>query len=237
VRIIPAIDIMNGKCIRLTRGDFGAVRTYNNDPYALARTFEDHGLKYLHLVDLDGAREKKTINWNVLEMIAKGTSLEIDFGGGIKTEDEIRTAFNHGAKQVNIGSAAVIFPDLFKKWLSDYGTDKIILAADSADRKIKVSGWVQSTDIDVIDFIADWASKGVSYVSCTDISRDGTLEGPSVELYKEILSGPSVKLIASGGISSVADVKGLKEAGCEGAIIGKAIFEGKINLNELVELC
>lgn len=173
----------------------------------------------------------------MLEAIAKGTSLEIDFGGGIKSDEDMKAAFESGASMVNIGSAAVIFPELLTRWLSDYGTEKIILAADSADRKIKVSGWIQSTDIDVIEFISEWEKKGIVYVSCTDISRDGTLDGPSAGLYREILSATGIKLIASGGISSMEDIVTLNRAGCEGAIIGKAIFEGRIKLKELSELC
>ncbi len=237
MRIIPAIDIMGGRCIRLTKGDFAAVKNYYNDPLELSRTFEDHGLQHLHLVDLDGAREKKTVNWKTLESIANGTSLKIDFGGGLKTEDEIRTALNAGASMVNIGSSAVIYPDIFLDWINKFGTEKIILAADADERKIKVSGWVQGTDIDVIEFIRDWEKKGISYVSCTDISRDGTLEGPSADLYSEIMSVSGVKLIASGGISSINDVMKLRETGCFGAIIGKAIYEGNIKLSDLSGIC
>ena len=237
MRIIPAIDVMEGKCIRLTRGEFDAMKTYNNDPLAFAKSFEDGGMKYLHLVDLDGTRENRIVNWKVLESIASKTSLEIDFGGGLKSEAEIKTAFDLGASKVNIGSAAVILPDLFQKWLSQFGPEKIILAADSADRKIKVSGWIQSTDIDVAEFIASWEKKGVIFVSCTDISKDGTLDGPSVGLYSEVLSMTQINLIASGGIASLEDLKALKDAGCEGAILGKAIFEGKITLNQLSGLC
>jgi len=237
VKIIPAIDVMNGKCIRLTKGDFGAVKMYNNDPLAIAKTFEDNGLKFLHLVDLDGAKESRIVNWNVLEKIASGTSLEIDFGGGIKSSDDIKLAFSMGSSKVNIGSAAAIFPELFKSWLSEYGPEKIILAADSADRMIKVSGWAQSTNIDVMDFITSWEMTGIKYVSCTDISKDGTLDGPSLDLYRDIKEKSSVSLIASGGISSAGDIVALRSCGCDGAIIGKAIYEGKIKLKELSELC
>jgi phosphoribosylformimino-5-aminoimidazole carboxamide ribotide isomerase len=237
MRIIPAMDILNGRCVRLTRGNYRSARTYDGDPLALAKAFEDNGLKYLHIADLDGARQKKIVNLSILESIATGTSLKIDFGGGIRSDDDLRIAFGCGALQVNIGSTAAVNPGLLSEWLLLYGKEKIILAADSSGRKIKVSGWKEYTDIDVIEFIASWEKRGVSYVVCTDINRDGTFRGPATDLYGEILGRSKINLIASGGISSLEDLEILQSTGCEGAIIGKAIYEGKIKLKELSDLC
>ncbi|MGD0583810.1 MAG: 1-(5-phosphoribosyl)-5-[(5-phosphoribosylamino)methylideneamino]imidazole-4-carboxamide isomerase [Bacteroidales bacterium] len=237
MRIIPAMDILNGRCVRLTKGNYNSVRIYDGDPLDLARAFEDNGLKYLHIVDLDGAREKKIVNQRHLESIALSTSLKIDFGGGIRSDDDIRIAFGCGASQVNIGSTAAADPGLSSEWLFIHGKERIILSADSFRRKIKVSGWMEETDIDVIQFISSWEKKGISYVVCTDISRDGTLEGPATGLYSEIISVSNINLIASGGVSSVEDIDILKRTGCEGVIIGKALYEGKIDLKELSGLC
>ena len=237
MRIIPAIDIINGNCVRLTRGDYNSVTVYDGTPLGVARRFEDHGFRYLHLVDLDGAREKHIVNHKVLEEITGKTKLIVDFGGGIKSEEDIRTAFECGASQVTIGTLAATNPALFFEWLNRYGAEKIILAADSVNRKIMIAGWAEETGKDVCDYISWFRKKGVLFTACTDISRDGMLHGPAIELYIEILTGCAINLIASGGISSLEDVKLLKETGCEGAIVGKAIYEGRIGLKELYELC
>jgi len=237
MRIIPAIDIINGKCVRLTRGNYDAMTVYDGTPLENARKFEDSGFSYLHLVDLDGARERHIVNQSVLEEIASKTSLIVDYGGGLKSVDDIRTALDSGASQVTIGSAAAKDPESFMEWLSLFGPEKLILGADAVDRKIMISGWAEDTGKDVVDYITGFRRKGVIYTTCTDISKDGMLQGPALGLYREILSKTAIKLIASGGISSISDVKSLEEAGCEGAIIGKAIYEGNILLEELSELC
>lgn len=233
MRIIPAIDIIDGKCVRLTKGDYATQKTYRDNPLDVAREFEDHGIRYLHLVDLDGARSKHIVNHGVLRQITEGTSLQVDFGGGIKSDDDLRIAFENGAAQITGGSVAQQQPELFLQWLEHYGAERIILGADSHHRKIATQGWQKQSEEDVVDFIASFATKGVAYVICTDISKDGMLQGPSLELYHEILSGSDVRLIASGGITSMADLEKLQAIGCEGAIIGKAIYEGHIQLKEL----
>ncbi|SCM57976.1 MULTISPECIES: 1-(5-phosphoribosyl)-5-[(5-phosphoribosylamino)methylideneamino]imidazole-4-carboxamide isomerase [Petrimonas] len=233
MRIIPAIDIIDGKCVRLTKGDYSTRKVYNEDPVEVAKAFEASGIGYLHLVDLDGAKSNHIVNKDVLRKIATATSLQVDFGGGIKSDEDLRIAFENGAAQVTAGSIAARNPDLFLKWLDQYGADKIILGADSHGRKIATHGWQQESDLDVVDFIAGYERKGVSFVICTDISKDGMLQGTSIELYAEILQATGVKLIASGGITSIDDLKAVKALGCEGAIIGKALYEGKIELNEL----
>jgi phosphoribosylformimino-5-aminoimidazole carboxamide ribotide isomerase len=235
MRIIPAIDIIDGKCVRLTKGDYSTRKTYRNNPLDAAKEFEDHGIRYLHLVDLDGAKSKHIVNHRVLHDIATKTSLKIDFGGGIKSDEDVRIAFENGAGQITGGSIAQQQPPLFKRWLAAYGADKIILGADSHHRKIATNGWQQQSEEDVVDFISDYEKEGVRYVICTDIAKDGMLEGPSTDLYKEILAKTNVQLIASGGITSLQDLHSLRELGCEGAIIGKAIYEGKIQLSELRE--
>lgn len=237
MRIIPAIDIIDGKCVRLTRGDYNTQKVYNTNPLEVAREFEAAGIKYLHLVDLDGARSRQIINHRVLYEIASKTSLKIDFGGGIKSHADIHIAFENGAAQVTAGSAAVQNPELFLEWLSEYGPEKIILGADFSRRKITAMGWTEFSGTDVLDFIRDYESKGVQYTICTDISKDGMLEGPSMDIYREIIQNTGIKLIASGGITTTADLQELKALGCEGAIIGKALYEGKIKLSELTELC
>jgi phosphoribosylformimino-5-aminoimidazole carboxamide ribotide isomerase len=233
MRIIPAIDIIDGKCVRLTKGDYNTQKTYNENPLEIAKQFEDNGLKYLHLVDLDGARSKHIVNYRVLHEIASKTSLKIDFGGGIKSDDDVRIAFENGASQITGGSIAAQQPELFLKWLLLYGADKIILGADCYNRKIATQGWQQQSETDVIDFIVDYAKKGVKYVISTDISKDGMLQGTAEDLYEEIIEKTDVNLIASGGVSSINDLKRLKQIGCEGVIIGKAIYEGNISLVEL----
>ena len=233
MRIIPAIDIINGKCVRLTKGDYSTEKVYSSNPLEVAKNYEANGIKYLHLVDLDGAKSNSIINHNILHDIATQTSLQIDFGGGIKTENDARIAFENGATQITGGSIAVQNPEMFFSWLTKYGSDKIVLGADSLHRKIATHGWLQKSQLDVVDFINDYQAKGIEYVICTDISKDGMLLGPSIELYNEIMYNNKIKLIASGGVSCIQDVYDLAEIGCEGAIIGKAIYENKISLKQL----
>ncbi|MBW3521531.1 1-(5-phosphoribosyl)-5-[(5-phosphoribosylamino)methylideneamino]imidazole-4-carboxamide isomerase [Chryseobacterium sp. NKUCC03_KSP] len=233
MRIIPAIDIIDGKCVRLSKGDYGTKKIYNENPVEVAKEFESFGIKFLHLVDLDGARSKHIVNQKVLENIAKETSLEIDFGGGLKTIEDIEIAFNSGAKQITIGSIAVQDPEFCFGLIEKYGSGQIILGADCEDRKIKTSGWLEESSLDVIDLILQYQEKNVKNVICTDISKDGMLEGASEDLYKEIISKTSVKLVASGGISGIEDVYKMKDIGCDGTIIGKAIYEGRISLKQL----
>ncbi len=237
MRIIIAIDIIEGKCVRLTQGDFGTKKIYSGDPLEIAREIEDNGIKFLHLVDLEGAKNKKIENLKVLEKIAGNTNLKIDFGGGIRTDDDLKMVFGAGAVQVTAGSIAAAAPGLFLIWLSVYGADKLILGADFKDRKISSGGWLENSRIDLTDFLTDYGQKGVKYAICTDIDRDGMLEGPAVEMYREIVEKTEINLIASGGISSLKDIDDVREAGCEGVIIGKAFYEGKITLKELGRLC
>lgn len=233
MKIIPAIDIIDGKCVRLSKGDYNTKKIYNENPLEVAKEFESFGIQFLHLVDLDGAKSKHIVNQKVLENIAKETSLHIDFGGGLKTEKDIETAFNSGAKEITIGSIAVQNPEFCFQLIEKYGTDKLILGADCQNKMIKTSGWLEESDQDVIDFIINYQKKGIRNVICTDISKDGMLEGASTELYQEILDKTAVKLVASGGISCIEDVFLMKKIGCVGTIIGKAIYEGKIQLKEL----
>jgi len=237
MKIIPAIDIINGKCVRLTQGDYAQQKTYNENPLEVAKMYEDAGIQYLHLVDLDGAKAGRIINYKVLESIATQTKLAVDFGGGLKTDADIETAFSSGAAQVTAGSIAVKQPETVYAWLEKYGTDKIILGADCRNRKIAVSGWLEESTLDVVDFIKDFSGKGIQSVICTDISKDGMLQGPSFELYGEILEQANVGLIASGGVTTMDDLYRLKQMGCAGAIIGKAIYEGNITLTQLRALC
>jgi phosphoribosylformimino-5-aminoimidazole carboxamide ribotide isomerase len=237
MRIIVALDIIGGKCVRLTRGDFNTKKIYNENPLEVARQVEENGIRFLHLVDLDGAKNKKIENLRVLEEIAGKTTLKIDFGGGIRSDEDLRMIFNAGAVQVTAGSIAVTNPELFMKWLSVYGPDKLILGADYKDRKISAGGWMENSDKNLISFLSDYKNKGVKYTICTDIDKDGMLKGPAVELYKEILENMEINLIASGGISSLKDIDDLRETGCEGVIIGKAFYEGKVSLKELGRQC
>ncbi len=235
--IIPAIDLIDGKCVRLSKGDYAQKKIYNEDPLEVARAFEDHGLKRLHLVDLDGAKAQEVVNWKVLERIANQTSLVIDFGGGLKSDKDIHIAFNCGASVITIGSVAVKERDLFCTWLDKYGADKIILGADVNERKIAISGWQEVSDIDIVDFLDGYLKQGVKNVLCTDIAKDGMLEGTSIVLYKELIQQfQHMSLIASGGITEVEEIYKLDEIGVKGAIIGKAIYEGKITLNELKKM-
>lgn len=233
MNIIPAIDIIDGKCVRLTKGDYNTKKTYSENPLDVAKEFEEYGIKHLHLVDLDGAKSNHIVNHQVLKEIATKTSLHIDFGGGIKSTIDLNIAFENGAKQVTAGSIAALNPELFLSWLATFGSDKIILGADSHNRKIATNGWQQESQEDVMDFIYNYVKKGVQHVICTDISKDGMLQGPSTELYKEILGKTEVNLIASGGVSSIEDLQILQQIGCSGAIIGKAIYEKKISLKQL----
>lgn len=236
MRIIPAIDIIDGKCVRLTKGDYSTKKVYNEDPVEVAKEFEVNGIQCLHVVDLDGARSKHIVNHKVLRNITSKTTLKVDFGGGIKSDEDIRIAFENGAAQITGGSIAVQEPDTFQRWLDKYGAEKIILGADSNNRMIATHGWMQQSALDVIDFISDYAKEGVVYVICTDIQKDGMLQGTSNELYREIIDKTGVKLIASGGVASVDDLITLKQLGCDGVIIGKAFYEGKISLPQLREL-
>ncbi len=237
MRIIPAIDIIEGNCVRLSRGDYNTKKIYNENPLEVAKEFEDNGIKYLHVVDLDGAKSEHIVNYKVLETIASKTNLIVDFGGGIKTDKDIEIAFNSGAKQITGGSIAANNSAQFLEWLNIFGADKIILGADCFNRKISTNGWLDNSDIDVVDFIKDYESKGIKNVICTDIAKDGMLAGTSNELYKEIMSKSKVNLIVSGGVSNMDDLYKLIELGCEGAILGKAIYEGKISLKEIQKLC
>lgn len=234
IELIPAIDIIDGKCVRLSQGDYDTKKVYGDNPADMAKRFEDVGIKRLHVVDLDGAKASHIVNYKALESIAKATNLTIDFGGGLKTDDDLRIAFESGASMVTGGSIAVKNPDVFEGWLKRYGSDKIILGADVKERKIAVSGWIENTEVDLFDFLKDYIYKGVSKVICTDIAKDGMLKGPSMELYKDILKQhPTLHLIASGGVSSMADIKALDNAGVPAVIFGKAIYEGRIKIQEL----
>jgi phosphoribosylformimino-5-aminoimidazole carboxamide ribotide isomerase len=237
MRIIAALDILGGKCVRLTRGDFSTMKIYNENPVEVAKEIENNGIKYLHIVDLDGAKNKMIINYKILERITSKTNLKIDFGGGIRSDQDLRIAFASGVRQVTAGSIAVTSPDIVFHWLSKYGNQKIILGADAINRKIVINGWQQRSNEDVVSFIKGFWSKGIKYTICTDVDRDGMMQGPAAGLYREILSSVKVNLIASGGISTIKDIEEMNSAGCEGVIIGKALYEGKIKLRELRELC
>ena len=240
MRIIPAIDIIDGKCVRLSKGDYNTKKIYNENPLEVAKEFEAHGIEFLHLVDLDGAKSKHIVNHKVLEQIASQTTLKIDFGGGLKTDKDLKVAFESGAYQITGGSIAVKDRATFLGWIATYGAEKIILGADALNEKVAVSGWQEDSKEDLIPFINAYQEKGIVYVICTDISKDGMLEGPSFDLYRKILDktgagidGNGVKLIASGGISAYDELPKLAEMGCEGTIIGKAIYENRISLKQL----
>ena len=234
MQIIPAIDIIEGKCVRLTQGDYYQKKIYNEHPLEVAKQFEDAGLQRLHLVDLDGAKAGAIKNWKVLETLASKTSLIIDFGGGIKTENDLGIVFGSGAALATIGSLAVKNKELFVAWLQQYGANKFLLGADVKNEKIAINGWQETSDVWIYDFVEDYLSHGIQQVFCTDVSKDGMLEGAATELYKNIIDKfPSLFLIASGGVSSLDDLDQLQDAGCKGAIVGKAIYEGRIMLNEL----
>lgn len=234
IEIIPAIDLIEGKCVRLSQGDYTRKTVYNENPLEVAKMFEDAGIKRLHLVDLDGAKAQHIVNHKVLELISSRTSLIIDFGGGLKSDDDLRIAFECGASMITGGSIAVKKPEVFRSWIDHYGSEKIILGADVHNGMIAVSGWTESTNLELMPFITEYHQYGISKLICTDISKDGMLQGPSTELYKEIISGePEMYLIASGGVSSIRDIEILMEHGIPAVIFGKAIYEGRIKLHEL----
>lgn len=234
MRIIPAIDIIDGKCVRLSKGDYDTKKIYNENPLEVAKSFEAHGIEYLHLVDLDGAKSSQIVNYKVLEQIASKTNLKIDFGGGLKSDSDLKIAFESGANQITGGSIAIKQPEVFKSWIQQYGVEKIILGADAMNEKVAISGWLEASKEEVVPFIQKYQQEGIQYVICTDISKDGMLEGPSFELYRRILEQTKdLKLIASGGISTFDELPKLAELGCEGTIIGKAIYEGRISLKQL----
>lgn len=235
--IIPAIDIIDGKCVRLTKGDYARQVIYNEDPLEVAKQFESAGIERLHIVDLDGAKAGKIINLKVLETVAGATSLVIDFGGGVKTIGDVGNVFNAGASIVTLGSLAVKHPELLEEWLMEFGTQRFMVGADVLEGKIKIGGWLEDGGIDIFAFIGKMLSVGVTNIFCTDISKDGAMEGPSIDLYKQIMENhPEVNLVASGGVSDINDVLALQEIGCSGVIIGKAIYEGKVSLKELLKI-
>ncbi|RKS52991.1 1-(5-phosphoribosyl)-5-[(5-phosphoribosylamino)methylideneamino] imidazole-4-carboxamide isomerase [Gillisia mitskevichiae] len=238
MRIIPAIDIIDGKCVRLSKGDYNTKKIYNENPLEVAKQFEAHGIESLHLVDLDGAKSSHIVNYKILEQITNNTNLKVDFGGGLKSNKDLEIAFECGAQQITGGSIAVKNRDLFLSWIEKYGSDKIILGADAKDEKVAISGWLEESKEELVPFIDAYLKDGLQYVICTDISKDGMLEGPSFDLYEKILVETSdnekaIKLIASGGISTFDELPRLAEMGCEGTIIGKAIYENKISLKQL----
>lgn len=234
MQIIPAIDLIEGKCVRLTEGDYAQKKIYNEDPLEVAKQFEGIGLMRLHLVDLDGARAGEVVNWKVLEKIANKTSLKIDFGGGIKTEATLKTVLDTGATYATIGSLAVKSRETFEEWIARFGASQFMLGADVYEEKIAIGGWIEKTNIDVYDFIDSYMNKGVTQIFCTDIQKDGKLEGPSLLLYQKMINKfPTLQLIASGGVSQLKDLEDLKRIGCAAAIVGKAIYENKISLDEL----
>lgn len=237
MRIIPAIDIIDGKCVRLTQGDYAQKKVYNENPLDVARSFEAAGLTHLHLVDLDGARQGKVVNWQVIESITKGTSLRVDFGGGIKTTEEIDRLISLGVRQVNLGSVAVKEPEKITAWLEQFGAKHIILSADVKNEMISINGWQHDSTINIVTFLRDYIQRGIEHVTCTDISTDGMLSGPNIDLYKKVLlSFPQLNLIASGGVSVIDDLHELRSIGVDGVIVGKAIYEGRITLDELAKL-
>lgn len=236
IKIIPAIDIIEGKCVRLSQGDYAKQKTYNENPLEVAKSFEDHGIKHLHLVDLDGAKSAKVVNWKVLESIANNTSLKIDFGGGVKSDEDIKKVFESGANQITAGSVAVKSPDKVFEWMSKYGAERIILGADVRNNKIAINGWKEESEIELFPFLDKFSKQGIEHVICTDISKDGMMAGSSITLYKEIMSRfPKMKLIASGGVSSMREIEELEELNLHGAIVGKAIYEGQISLKDVAD--
>ena len=234
IELIPAIDIIDGKCVRLSQGDYNSKKIYNENPLEVAKEFEANGIRRLHVVELEGAASHHIVNYRVLDMIASRTSLIIDFGGGIKTDEDMLIAFENGAQMVTLGSGAVKNPDLFKKWLLQYGAEKIILGADAKDKRIAVSGWMEDSSLELIPFLHDYTKEGIYKVLCTDISKDGMLQGPSIALYKEIMKEfPEMHLIASGGVSCLQDLIALEEAGIPAVVFGKALYEGRITMKDL----
>jgi phosphoribosylformimino-5-aminoimidazole carboxamide ribotide isomerase len=234
--IIPAIDIIDGKCVRLTQGDYSQKKIYDDNPAEVAKRYEDHGFSHLHVVDLDGARSKHVVNIDVLKNITQSTDLKIDFGGGVKSTRDIEQAFEAGASMITGGSIAVKEPIVFEQWIDQYGPDKIILGADVKGRNIAVGGWMDTSEQDVIQFIDHYTKRSIKFVICTDISKDGVLKGSALELYKELLNAfPGINLIASGGVGSLKDVEDLAGSGVWGVIVGKAIYEGRVDLDDLIK--
>jgi phosphoribosylformimino-5-aminoimidazole carboxamide ribotide isomerase len=234
MKIIPAIDIIDAKCVRLTQGDYARKKIYNEDPLEVAKSFEGAGFEKLHLVDLDGAREKHIVNYKVLESIATGTSLDIDFGGGVQSDEDITIAFEAGAKQITGGSIAVKRPAVFESWITRFGAERIILGADAKGGKIAISGWQEESSLNLLDFLELYIKKNIKYVISTDVSRDGLLEGPAIQMYQSIVDNyPELQLIASGGVSNMDDLRELRKMPIYGVIVGKAIYEGRISLKEL----
>lgn len=234
IELIPAIDVIDGKCVRLFQGDYQSKKVYNENPVEVAKMFEAHGIHRLHVVDLDGAASKHVVNYKILEALAGQTSLVIDFGGGIKSDEDLHIAFESGAQMVTLGSIAVKEPDTFNRWMEVYGSERIILGADAKDGKIAVNGWLECSRLELMPFLNDYIKKGVAKVLCTDISRDGMLNGPSLELYKQIMEAhPDLHLIASGGISGMKDIEALNEASIPAVVFGKAFYEGRITLQDL----
>jgi phosphoribosylformimino-5-aminoimidazole carboxamide ribotide isomerase len=234
IELIPAIDIIDGKCVRLSQGDYDKVKEYSASPADVAKEMEDHGITRLHVVDLDGAKSKHVVNWRTLEQIAHATNLVIDFGGGVKTDDDLRIVFDCGAQMVTGGSIAVKEPETFKSWLLKYGPERIILGADVKEGKVAVSGWLEDSDNELMAFLEHYTQQGVQKVICTEISRDGMLQGPAIFLYKDILAQyPHLHLIASGGVSSMEDIEALAEARVPGVIFGKALYEGRITFTDI----
>ena len=237
IELIPAIDIINGQCVRLTKGDYDQKTVYRDSPAEVAQEFESYGFKRLHVVDLDGAKSKHIVNTDVLRQIVLQTHLCVDFGGGIKTDDDIETAFANGAEMVTVGSIAVTNPDLFISWLQIYGADRLILGADVRNGKISINGWKEDSTEDLLPFLKKYIDAGVKNVLCTEISKDGTLQGPAIDLYKRVMQEyPDLHLIASGGVSSIDDIRALDAAGIPAVVFGKAIYEGKIDLHELINV-
>lgn len=237
IELIPAIDIIDGKCVRLTKGDYNQKTVYNDSPADVARQFEDMGFKRLHVVDLDGAKSKHIVNDHVLKAITDATNLKVDFGGGLKTDDDLKKAFEAGASMVTIGSIAVTKPELFLSWLEEYGADKLILGADVRNGKISINGWKEDSAEELLPFLKQYVDHGVKNVLCTEISKDGTLQGPAIELYRQIMDAyPTLLLIASGGVGCTNDIRNLNDSGIPAVVFGKAFYEGKINIEELWQL-
>lgn len=237
MRIIPAIDILGGRCVRLSQGDYGQSTMYEEDPLRMASRLAAAGIQFLHVVDLDGARERRVVNYRIVGEICSRTGLRVDFGGGIASEEDLRVMFGEGVQQVTVGTVALRSPSLFLEWLEKFGPDRIILGADCRNRMVSASGWTEDSSVDVLDILLHYAERGAKYTICTDISRDGMLTGPAVDLYREILDRTGLRLIASGGIASAGDLDRLEALGCEGAIVGKAMYEGHITLEELAARC
>lgn len=234
MRIIPAIDIIDGKCVRLTQGDFGKKKVYREDPVEVAKEFENADLDCLHLVDLDGAKKGKVVNWNVIRAIQEKTALSVDFGGGVKTDEEVEMLLDLGVHQINVGSMAVKDPEKFSEWLKKYGTENFVLSADVKGEMVSINGWLEESKFRLFDLVSKFEQQGLEYLTCTDIATDGTLNGPNLGLYKKLIKRfPTLKIIASGGVGSMDDLRELKYTHVYGAIIGKAIYEGKIKLSEL----